>query len=73
MRLPLRMDCDNYATIRVVDAAHRIICSVADRHGDRQFAAAVVRKFNRDWRWVLFGAQPYEYSREDWLFEKSKA
>lgn len=73
MKLPLHVHWDWYGHHQVIDAVGRIICTVSDRPEDRKFVVDLVRRFNRDWRWVLFGRQPYVYTREDWLLEKSKA
>lgn len=69
MKLPLHIHWDYYGKHQVIDATGQIVLTLDNKH--RKFVAAVVRKFNRDWRYVLFGSQPYEYTREDWLLEKN--
>lgn len=74
MKLPLSVHYNYYNAVQVVDAVHRVVCSLRnDRPEDVKFCQDMVRKFNHDWRWRLFGRQPYLYAREDWLSEKSKA
>jgi hypothetical protein len=72
MKLPLRVSMDDaqHNAIIVVDADN-VIVSRGRYPEHREASHAMVRKFNRDWRWFLFGVQPYVYTREDWLFEKN--
>lgn len=70
MKLPLYLHHDHYGVTLVVDAEHKIVCRLSA--GNIKFGRAVVRKLNRNWRWRLFGAQPYVYTREDWLFERNR-
>lgn len=70
MKLPLELR-SNSRSIWVVDAQHRIV-AFSYNFNDRKSYEALVRKFNRDWRWVLFGCQSYEYTREDWLEERGR-
>lgn len=70
MRLPLRT-VEHYTGTLVVDAKGKILMRLSSSGADLKTARAIVRKLNRTWRYVLFGQQPYEYTREDWLFERN--
>jgi hypothetical protein len=70
MKLPLHLSKLDPARLRVVDAENRIICDMPRQ--EIKAARAILNKFNRDPRWVVFGAQPYVYTREDWLFDNGK-
>lgn len=62
--------------VRVTDARHRVVCSIPNGPEAPKIAAVIVKRFNREWRLrrilrAFLREQPYEYTREDWLHEKS--
>lgn len=71
MRLPLRVHLEwHYEQDAIIDADGKPVILVdAKVPGNRKVAAAIIRKMNRDWRYRLFGWQPYAYTREDWFYE----
>ena len=70
MKLPLRM-IDHHTAILVVDAKQHVIMRLPSTPENRKAGRAVARKLNRSWTYVLFGNQPYEYTRGDWLEERN--
>lgn len=78
MKLPFRVVEGTHSAgyFRVVDANHRVVCLIPDRPEAPKVAGAIVKHFNRGWRIRRFlrgllRQQPYEYTREDWLTERS--
>lgn len=71
MKLPLYVHYDYFGKTLVCDADHHVVCRFENQQRCARFARAFVKKFNRDWRFRLFGLQPYVYTREDWLWERS--
>lgn len=72
MKLPLCVHYDNFGKTLVADANHKVVYSETDAPEVRAFARDMVRKFNHDWRYRFFGQQPYEYTVQDWFFERNE-
>ncbi len=72
MRLPLRLLKGTAPqSVVVADAKNEVVSRFPPTAAHEKAAAGLVRRLNSDWRYVLFGLQPYDYTREDWLFEKN--
>lgn len=73
MKLPLSLvDVPIQNKLQIVDAQGVLVADIKPLPGAHKFARAIVRKFNRRPLLTrLFGGQqPYEYTRDDWLYEK---
>ena len=71
MKLPLYIHWEwNYHESAIFDADKRLVGKVRFPE-DNAFAASLVHKMNRNWRYRFFGQQPYEYTAQDWFFERN--
>jgi len=73
MKLPLTLvDIPIQSRLQIVDAQGVVVADIKPLPGAHKFARAIVRKFNRR-SWLtrmLGGHQPYEYTRDNWLYDK---
>lgn len=72
MKLPLYVKREVGRHIWVCDARRRVFMFLNDSPESMKVAGAVVAKFNGDWRYRWFGLQPFEYTREDWLWDRER-
>lgn len=67
MKLPITVVPNNRG-FDLVSSDAQIVAHVLDHPGCDKVAKAIAAKLNRD---GLFGRQPYEYTRQDWLEQRA--
>lgn len=71
MKLPLHVHRDRYGMVMIYDASSLVVFTQRETPYTVKFAYDLVRRMNKHWRWRFLRQQPYEYTREDWLFERN--